>query len=249
MSIEQPIRVLIADDHPHGREGMREILSRDPSFQIVGEALHGEQAVTLAAELGPDLVLMDINMPVMNGMEATQLIKTIDPRIKIVMVTVSDDIVDLFEAVKRGAQGYLLKNLSPSSWLEYLRGVAMDEAPMSKELAFRLLQEFNGGGRMNASNSDAAANIPSPPSRSVERTREAAGGGTAGQGTTPLTQREHDILERVALGDSNRQIAETFGISEHTVKNHLKNILQKLHLDNRVQLTRYALEKGLFGGR
>ncbi|WP_373876564.1 response regulator [Paenibacillus spongiae] len=243
--MDQPVRVLLADDHPHGREGMREILSQDPSFQIVGEAVHGEQAVSLAAELGPDLVLMDINMPVMNGMEATQLIKSIDPRIKIVMVTVSDDIVDLFESVKRGAQGYLLKNLSPSSWLEYLRGVAMDEAPMSKELAFRLLQEFSSGRSGNNSKVDEGSKNPSP---STKRLRASSVAETARQGTTPLTQREQEILERVANGDSNRQIAETFGLSEHTVKNHLKNILQKLHLDNRVQLTRYALEKGLYGG-
>lgn len=232
--------MLLADDHPHGREGMREILSRDADFEIVGEAVHGEQAVSLAAELGPDLVLMDINMPVMNGMEATQLIKTIDPQIKIVMVTVSDDITDLFEAIKRGAQGYLLKNLSPSSWLEYLRGVAVDEAPMSKELAFRLLQEFNGGQNRSVLSDDATA----IGRERAKNSKLAAAQIDSGQVLTPLTQREREILERVAVGDSNRQIAETYGLSEHTVKNHLKNILQKLHLDNRVQLTRYAMEKG-----
>jgi len=267
---EHKIRVLLADDHPHGREGMREILSRDSDFEIVGEAEHGEQAVALAAEYGPDLVLMDINMPIMNGMEATQHIKIIDPKIKIVMVTVSDDITDLFEAVKRGAQGYLLKNLSPSSWLEYLRAVAVDEAPMSKELAFRLLQEFNSGGRSEqARGASAASDGRSGKVRKAEHSGEqsassAASGvernlkskrrvtpgaakspGLDGLGKTPLTLRERDILERVAVGDSNRQIAETYGLSEHTVKNHLKNILQKLHLDNRVQLTRYAMEKGL----
>ncbi|MBW7460910.1 response regulator transcription factor, partial [Paenibacillus sepulcri] len=144
MPESKKIRVLLADDHPHGREGIRDIVSADDSFEIIGEAVNGEQAVLLAAELGPDLVLMDINMPVMNGMEATQSIKTIDPRIKIVMVTVSDDIADLFEAIKRGAQGYLLKNLSPSAWMEYLRAIVIDEVPLSKELAYRLLQEFNG---------------------------------------------------------------------------------------------------------
>jgi len=273
LNSEHKIRVLLADDHPHGREGMREILSRDSAFEIVGEAEHGEQAVALAAEYGPDLVLMDINMPIMNGMEATQHIKIIDPKIKIVMVTVSDDITDLFEAVKRGAQGYLLKNLSPSSWLEYLRAVAVDEAPMSKELAFRLLQEFNSGGRSeqtrgasaasegqsgklrkgNPSAEQSASSSVSGKERSLRSNRRMAAGAAKslpgsdidGLGKTPLTLRERDILERVAVGDSNRQIAETYGLSEHTVKNHLKNILQKLHLDNRVQLTRYAMEKGL----
>ncbi|RAP77343.1 response regulator [Paenibacillus montanisoli] len=224
------ISVLIADDHPHGREGMRDILGGDADFHIVGEAANGEQAVMLAAELVPDLVLMDINMPVMNGMEATQRIKTIDPRIKIVMVTVSDDITDLFEAIKRGAQGYLLKNLSPSAWVEYLRAVAVDEAPLSKELAFRMLQEFNGGSAGTGSGAGGRA--------------QASAAGSAGVHAA-LTQREREVLERVASGGSNRLIAESFGISEHTVKNHLKNILQKLHLENRVQLARYALEKGL----
>ncbi|QHT62670.1 response regulator transcription factor [Paenibacillus lycopersici] len=228
------VKVLLADDHPHGREGMREILAGAPEFEIVGEAANGEQAVMLAADLVPDLVLMDINMPVLSGMEATQLIKSIDPLIKIVMVTVSDDIADLFESIKRGAQGYLLKNLSPSSWLDYLRAVALDEAPLPKELAFRMLQEFNsgsGGGQQ--------------PAEKRDRTAGAGGREADAPIHTALTQREREVLEQVASGSSNRQIAETFGLSEHTVKNHLKNILQKLHLDNRVQLTRYALEKGL----
>ncbi|SFJ01891.1 two component transcriptional regulator, LuxR family [Paenibacillus sp. UNC496MF] len=226
------VRVLLADDHPHGREGMRDIVGGAPEFEIVGEAANGEQAVAMAAQLAPDLVLMDINMPVVSGMEATQLIKAFDPRIKIVMVTVSDDITDLFEAIKRGAQGYLLKNLSPSSWLEYLRTVALDEAPLSKELAFRMLQEFNGG---SGSGSARRPGQQGPP----------GGRGPEDRAHTALTQREREVLEQVASGGSNRQIAEAFGLSEHTVKNHLKNILQKLHLDNRVQLTRYALEKGL----
>jgi len=245
------IRVLLADDHPHGREGIREIVSADPAFEIIGEAVNGEQAVMLAAELGPDLVLMDINMPVMNGMEATQSIKAIDPRIKIVMVTVSDDIADLFEAVKRGAQGYLLKNLSPSAWLDYLRAIAIDEIPLSKELAYRLLQEFSGAGGQEQPRGAERGSLKGE--RSAFRSEDASPAQRRGRedGRTPLTVRERDVLERVASGSSNRQIAEDCGISENTVKNHLKNILQKLHLDNRVQLTRYAMEQGLLrrGGK
>ncbi|WP_246183617.1 response regulator [Paenibacillus methanolicus] len=229
---------------------MREILGADPLFAIVGEAAHGEQAVLMAAELAPDLMLMDINMPVMNGMAATQHIKAIDPKIKIVMVTVSDDITHLFEAIKRGAQGYLRKNLSPSSWLEYLRGIVVDEAPMSKELAQRLLQEFSGVGASGTGDAEQFAPSTASASRNgkpmmFERAETSIGD----HGRTPLTQREGDILARVASGDSNKQIAATLGLSEHTVKNHLKNILQKLHLDNRVQLTRYAYEQGLVGDR
>jgi DNA-binding NarL/FixJ family response regulator len=208
-------RVLIVDDHAHGREGMRDILSMDPEFEVVAEATNGLEAIQLTEQYMPDLILMDISMPEMDGLQATKHIKESYPYVKIVMVTVSDDITHLFEALKRGAQGYLLKNLKPSAWHEYLRAIAIDEAPMSKELAFRILQEFHP--------------------REMKQVATAS----------PLTVREKEILERVAKGESNREIAEVFTISEHTVKNHLKNILQKLHLENRVQLTRYAIENGL----
>ncbi|MGN7457660.1 response regulator [Paenibacillus pasadenensis] len=226
-----PVRVLLVDDHPHGREGMRMIVSEDPFFEIAGEASGGEEAVARAEELQPDLILMDIRMPGVGGLEATSRIKASLPSVKIVMVTVSDDIADLFEAIKRGAQGYLLKNLSPSAWLDYLRAVSLDQAPMSRELATRILQEFLPGGRASAS-ADPRTAIPSAPR-------------TAASTLSPLTEREKEILERVARGDSNREAAAALGISENTVKNHLKNILQKLHLDNRVQLARYAYENGL----
>ncbi|MCR2802431.1 response regulator transcription factor [Paenibacillus sp. SCIV0701] len=229
-SRDEQVRVLIVDDHPHGREGMREILSMDGMFAVVGEAASGEEAIGRAAELRPDLVLMDIRMPGMGGLEATYRLKLLLPELKIVMVTVSDDITHLFEAIKRGAQGYLLKNLDPSSWLQYLREVADDEAPMSKELAFRLLQEFAAGNEKGPSASPAA---------------KAPNGSRPARSATPLTEREKEVLRLVATGASNREIAASLVLSEHTVKNHLKNILQKLHLDNRVQLTRYALEQGL----
>ncbi|GAA3407445.1 response regulator [Paenibacillus hodogayensis] len=210
------VRVLIVDDHKHAREGMRTILNMDPAFEIAGEAKSGREAIELTEACMPDLILMDINMPAMDGLEATKAIKEKYPYIKIVMVTVSDDIAHLFEALKKGAQGYLLKNLHPGEWHHYLKAVALDEAPLSRELAMRILQEFSH------------KRMPR-----FER--------------TPLTAREQEILALVAKGLSNRDIAVRLDISEHTVKNHLKNILQKLHLENRVQLARYAFEKGLSG--
>lgn len=225
------IRVFLVDDHPHGREGMREIIGTGPEFTVVGEAASGEEAIARIDDVLPDLVLMDINMPGMGGLEATQQLKFLYPSLKIVMVTVSDDITHLFEAIKRGAQGYLFKNLSPSAWREYLRAVVDDEAPMSKEIAFKLLQEFSSAASSSGANAAKSGGRPAVSDPSVM--------------TTPLTSREKDILERVVTGESNKEIATAFGLSEHTVKNHLKNILQKLHLDNRVQLTRYAYEQGL----
>jgi len=213
---EPSFRVLIVDDSEHAREGIRLILSGDPAFIVVAEGRSGEQALTLTEQWMPDLILMDISMPGIGGMEATKQIKAKYPYVKIVMVTVSDDITHLFEALKKGAQGYLLKNLSPSAWHEYLRAIALDEAPMTKELAFRLLKEF--------SPVDTGADYEGP-----------------------LTAREREILGHVARGAVNRDIASALSISEHTVKNHLKNILHKLHLSNRVQLTRYAYEQGWLG--
>jgi DNA-binding NarL/FixJ family response regulator len=207
-----PYRVIIGDDHEHARKAMRMIIESDPTFEIVGEATDGQEVIQLTEQIMPDLILMDINMPVLNGLQATGIIKERFPYVKIVIVTVSDDASDLFEALKKGAQGYLLKNLNPNVWLEYLHSLVNDEAPMPREVAHRILNEFNP--------------VSSPIQRSV------------------LTTREQEILTLVAKGLSNKEIALKLTISEYTVKNHLKNIMQKLYLSNRVQLTRYAYEQG-----
>lgn len=209
----QPFRILIADDHSHAREGIREILEEYNDFLIVGEAKNGEEAIQLTEELMPDIILMDINMPVMDGLEATKKIKFLYPYVKIVIITVSDDITDLFDALKKGAQGYLLKNIQSDTWLEHLRAFALDEVPMSKEIAMQVLKEF-------------------PQNKTTKE-------------NVPLSTREMEVLQLVAKGLSNKEISKTLFISEHTVKSHLKNILSKLHLDNRVQLTNYAFKKGL----
>ncbi|MGG4553392.1 response regulator [Paenibacillus humicus] len=207
------VRVLVVDDHPHAREAIGEILSDDDSFEIIGYAENGDEALLQTELWMPDLILMDIHMPGKDGLETTREIKLKYPYVKIVLITVSDDAAHLFEALKQGAQGYLLKNLEPGTWLQYLRAVASDEAPLSSELAFRILQEFPLSKKNNSADH-------------------------------PLTSREREILDWVAKGLTNREIAKELQISDQTVKNHLKNILQKLHLENRVQLTRYALEQG-----
>ncbi|AWB44427.1 DNA-binding response regulator [Paenibacillus sp. CAA11] len=207
-------RVLVVDDHAHAREGICDILSADESFEVIGTAAGGREAVELTDKLMPDLLLMDIGMPDMDGLEATRIIKLRFPYVKIVLITVSDDVAYLFEALKAGAQGFLLKNLSPSTWVEYLRAIINDEAPLPRELALQILQEF-----------------PGAPKAEYEEEH-------------PLTVREREILQWVASGLTNREIAMQLEISDQTVKNHLKNILQKLQLENRVQLTRYALKRG-----
>ena len=212
------IRVLVVDDSKFAREGIKVILEGDPDFEVVAEADSGEEAIRLTEEWMPDLILMDINMPGMDGLEATKKIKSLFPYVKVVMLTVSDDIAYLFDALKKGAQGYLLKNLNPESWHEYLKAVAVDETPMTRELAYRILKEF------------------SPVDHEADR-------------VSMLTGREREILAHVAKGLSNKEISAALQISEHTVKNHLKNILQKLHLENRVQLARFAYEQGWMGNR
>lgn len=210
------IRVLIVDDHPLARRGIITLLSVDTAFHVVGEAENGEEALSLARSLDPDLILMDINMPKCDGLLATRQIRARVPRAKVVMVTVSDDVQDLFEAIKNGAQGYLLKNLSPGVWTEYLRAVARGETPISKQIASDILREF--------SNKVADDRNTSP---------------------DDLTGRERDVLGWVAQGSTNKEIARALSITENTVKNHLKNILSKLHLRNRVQLATYAVRSGI----
>ncbi len=211
--INPSFRVLVIDDSEQAREGIRTILNSDPTFNIVAEGKSGIEALALTERWMPDLILMDIQMPGMDGLEATKKIKEKYPYVKIVMLTVSDDIAHLFDALKKGAQGYLLKNLNPNAWHDYLRAIAVDEVPMTKELASRIMKEFS----------------------QFDKPRT---------GSSPLTSRESEILNLVAKGLSNRDISLQLDISEHTVKNHLKNILHKLHLENRVQLARYAYEQG-----
>ena len=209
-------RVLVVDDHAHAQEAICEILAADPQFEVIGVVTSGPAAIAYTEQWMPDLILMDIQMPEMDGLETTQIIKLRFPYVKIVMITVSDDMFHLLEALKRGAQGYLLKNLEPSTWLKYLNAIVQEEAPLSRELAFEILKDV---------------------SLSVKR-----------ESVEALTGREQEILGKVAEGLTNKEIADNLMISEHTVKNHLKNILQKLQMQNRVQLTRYAMELGLVNG-
>jgi DNA-binding NarL/FixJ family response regulator len=210
------IRVLIADDHALFRRGVASLLAAERDFEVVGEAADGRQALEMARELMPDVILMDIAMPGVDGLAATRQIKAEIPYVRIVMLTATDADRSLFEAVKCGAQGYLLKNLQPRALFGTLRGVVRGEAPISRVMAGRLLQEF---ARQSVS--------PTPPQSAV------------------LTSRETDVLEQVARGGSNKEIAATLAIAENTVKNHLKNILEKLHLENRVQAATFAVREGL----
>ncbi|MEI3611163.1 response regulator transcription factor [Pseudogracilibacillus sp. SO30301A] len=212
--MESHVRIMIVDDHPMAREGMKDILNEEKTFNIVGEATTGKEAVEQTEALMPDLILMDINLPDLNGMEATRLIKSKYPYVKIVMVTVSDDIVDLFESIKNGAQGYLLKHVEHDSWIPYLKAIMNDDVQIDKPIAKQILQEFSNHHLIAENKRDS------------------------------LSTREREILTLVANGLTNKEISFRLEISEYTVKNHLKNLFQKLHLNNRVQLAKYAYEHG-----
>lgn len=217
----EKIRILIADDHRLFRETVAGLLSAQDDMEVVGEAKDGAEALVKARELMPDLVLMDLSMPGTNGLEATKAIKTEMPYVKIALLTVHDEDENLLEAVKNGAQGYLLKDISKEELLASIRGVHRGEAAISQLMAGRILKEFSQISQI----SQQASPIPVP--------------------YEELTTREQEVLQLVARGDSNREIAVALFISENTVKNHLRNILAKLHLQSRYQAAFYAVKKGL----
>jgi DNA-binding NarL/FixJ family response regulator len=213
-------RVLLVDDHVLFRKGLASLLSSWEQVEVVGEASDGHEALEQARQLKPDLILMDIQMPGCGGLEATQLIKHEMQDVKIVMLTVSDDDQSLFDAIKAGAQGYLLKNLEPEQLFEMLSGLDRNEAPITRAMANRILKEF-------ATLSQREETPPSASKASV------------------LSSREKEVLQLVVKGATNKEIAVQLFITENTVKNHLRNILEKLHLENRVQAAAYAVREGM----
>lgn len=214
------MRVLLADDHALFRAGLASLLNAW-GVQVIGQAANGNEAIAGAREFHPDLVLMDINMPGLNGLEATRAIKTEFPDIKVIILTVSDDQEDLFEAIKSGAEGYLLKNLREEEFADLLNRIARGEPVMFSGLAKKLLQEF---ARLKQQEKPVV---------------EAESG---------LSVREQGVLELVARGDTNKQVAATLYISEYTVNFHMKNILSKLHLKNRTQVAAWALRHRFTSG-
>jgi len=223
-----PIKVLLVDDHTLVRKGIARLLATQPDLKVVGEAGDGLEAEAMAAELLPDVILLDLEMPRCGGLEAISRIKQRQPNVAIVVLTYSDDGSDLLEALKRGAQGYLLKDLEPDTLFANVRGAARGEAPIAGSMAAKILQEFR----------------PQPAGPG------AAGAGSAGSGEAPhLSERELEVLERCAAGETNRAIAEALFISENTVKHHLKSILAKLQMQNRAQAVAWAVREGLIDPR
>jgi DNA-binding NarL/FixJ family response regulator len=207
------MRVLIADDHALFRDSLRSLLEAR-GLDVVGEARNGREALELCRRLQPDVVLMDLTMPEVGGMEATKQISAELPQVKVVVLTATEDDAALFEAIKSGAQGYLLKNLESSEFFTLLAGVARGEPALTPNLARKVLREF-------ARPAHAAKTVEDPDA---------------------LTDREQEVLELLVQGvTSNRKLAKALGVSENTIKFHVRNILDKLHLHNRAQVVGYAL--------
>jgi len=229
--MSQPIKVLLVDDHTLVRKGIARLLTTQPDLTVVGEAGDGLEAEAKAVEVQPDVILLDLQMPRCSGLEALARIRARLPGAAVVILTYSDDEQDLLEALKLGAQGYLLKDLEPEVLFASVRGAIRGEAPISGAMAAKILQEFR-----------PAAALPAP-----QRELPAPQGG--GEEKPHLSDREREVLERVAKGATNREIAEELFISENTVKHHLKNILAKLHMQNRAQAAAWAAIEGLIRGQ
>ncbi|MEY2467896.1 MAG: hypothetical protein QOF21_594 [Actinomycetota bacterium] len=211
------IRVLVADDQELYRRGLEVVLSTEDDIAMVAEASDGAEAVTRAEEFAPDVVLMDIRMPRVDGIEAARRIKELVPSTRIIMLTVSDEDTHLYDAIKAGANGYLLKDIAIEEVPSSIRRVFAGESLISPSMASKLLTEFT--------------NV----SKKLEQRQQLA--------HPSLTAREVEVLRFVAKGMSNREIAEELYISENTVKNHVRNILEKLHLHSRMEAVLYAMRE------
>ncbi|MST31227.1 response regulator [Acidimicrobiaceae bacterium USS-CC1] len=213
------IRVLIVDDQALFRRGLHVVLGTEEHIDVVGEADNGEEAVALAERLAPDVVLMDVRMPRLGGIDAARRIRELAPATRILMLTVSDEEEDLYEAIKAGANGYLLKEISVEEVAEAVRAAVQGQSLISPSMASKLLKEFNSLARRAAEQEQA----PTP----------------------VLTARELEVLRLVARGMSNREVAAALFISDNTVKNHVRNILEKLHLHSRMEAVMYAVRRRL----
>lgn len=220
-----PIRVLLVDDHALFRSGIKSLLQRHPEFEIVGEAGDGMEGVKRAAQLKPDVVLLDLHMPGLSGRDAAAMMTEEAPESHVLMLTVSEDAEDLIETLRAGACGYLLKNIEAETLTAAITKAAAGESVISPQMMGKLVQGVRGA----------------PPKASTE----AAAPAVVASELNKLSPREREILVLVARGQSNKEIARTLDLAESTVKIHVQNVLRKLGLTSRVQAAVFAVEQGI----
>ena len=231
---QRPIRLLICEDQTLMREGLHTVLTLEPGFEVVGEALDGAQAVQMAENLRPDIVLMDVQMPGQNGVQATAAITARNLPCRVIILTTFDYEDYVFEAIKAGAVGYLLKDTPAAQLAATIRQVYAGESFIAPRVATKLLMEFGRRGTLR------------PNDASQEATGERDGNGSGnGNGEGELSLREVEVLRLLAQGESNREIGDRLALAEGTVKNYVSNILMKLHAANRTQAANLARERGL----
>ena len=209
---------MVVDDHTLFRRGIAAVLDDQKNLKVIGEAVDGLEAIEKAKEIAPDVILMDLNMPRCSGLEAIQALQTEMPQVNVLVLTVSEMEADLFAAVKFGARGYILKNTEPEELIHAILHIAQGGVIVSPLMATKLISEFNDLSTEWEPHQDAE---------------------------TDLSPREGEVLQLLAQGTTNKKIADSLFISENTVKTHLRNIMEKLHLANRSQAAAYAIEKGL----
>lgn len=211
------IRVFLCDDHNLFRQGIKKLLELESGINVVGEASDGQEMLDKLKKAGPDVILMDMGMPNMDGATATYKVKKILPGVKVIILTVYEDEAHIFQAIKSGAIGYLLKDVSLDELIEAIYSVYKGEALIQPVVATKVLKEFAMLDKRKIKEGDKFYN--------------------------DLTEREKEILRFIALGGTNKEIAQKLSLSEKTVKNHISNIFQTLHVNNRTQAAIYALEK------
>lgn len=238
---QRPIRLLICEDQTLMREGLHTVLTLEPGFEVVGEALDGAQAVRMAEHLRPDIVLMDVQMPRQNGVQATAAITARNLPCRVIILTTFDYEDYVFEAIKAGAVGYLLKDTPAAQLATTIRQVYAGESFIAPRVATKLLMEFGRRGTLRPRD---ASSQEAPGDHGGNGSGNGNGTGT-GTGEGELSQREVEVLRLLAQGESNREIGDRLALAEGTVKNYVSNILMKLHAANRTQAAKLARERGL----
>jgi len=218
----QPIRIVLADDHPIVRDGLRKLLTLEEDIEVVGEASDGREVVQVIQETSPDILILDLRMPYMDGLATLQALQQLEKKVKVIVLTASEDKNEFVQAMKLGCSGIVLKQTAPELIVKSIRKVNSGEIWLDSHTTAAVMRQF-------ASPADMLA------------------GGTPGKGRerSPLSQREREIVGLVAQGYKNREMAEKMFISEQTVKNHLHNIFDKLGVSDRLELALYAIHKGL----